>query len=532
MTRRPLELRELLAVTTMAAASAAILRLAIWEQDERWLLGLTLGTTIAAALIARFFGRSSARWGVLLGGLVGGGRTLYVLFRDRIPSFVQLQLENATDDEIFRVRCDNAASIFAIVLLAFLLSLIAWGTFRAVALALSTDESSWWARARRHPRWTLATLALGGGALVALANFEFLIEPQSLAPSQFVPLSAINRNPFSLYYIIRMSDLSRSGKWLTVETHEDRFGRILGEGQLFQLDPTVRLTTPTDWPQDPVFIAFDCDQDRVAVLDPQFAHPFATPKTCRLRVFDLERDTNETLDDAIDSNTIHAVQWLPGGTIIVHRGDQSRGGSGFIRFDLRNKEWQRSESETRAWFDARTTVYLAESKGSVEWIDPSRGGMRQELPARWSRSILDRRLGNHSIALAPNGRLILQENQVLDLETMESYDWRWLPDGTGPLLACGFTPQSSLACWNWELSPGDRFQRWARFLADVPLARRLLYWRQRRSMIFIDPRTGAELGRTRRLPDSPKYVNFSHDGSRMAVVTDTGAWIYDLAGKW
>ena len=71
----------------------------------------------------------------------------------------------------------------------------------------------------------------------------------------------------------------------------------------------------------------------------------------------------------------------------------------------------------------------------------------------------------------------------------------------------------------------------AAFLYDVPLAHRVVGWLLREPVRLLDPSNGQEVAR-RLLPSDPTSVVSSYDGSRMAVFTDKGVYIYDVPPKF
>ncbi|MCA9174360.1 MAG: hypothetical protein KDB14_07735 [Planctomycetales bacterium] len=514
----PLSLRELCCLMTLASVTVAVVTHRTWNTDERWLLGLTLSGTLAAILIARTF-----RWRVCLAGVIagtlGGITTICVIGRDWM---VQLDELASRGLGIAEYRANYVAAAFASVAFAVLLAMIMVGVFRLLVWAIGTGDRSLVSLLRRRPLSSTIVIAGVGVAGLAAGNVDVIVAPRSWKATAFLQLERIERPAFARHglFTVRTGSLSRDGNWLLVESYMPGIGREVAEKAIYRLDPQPHAVRFTDHPERACFVAFDCDGNRIAFLEWLGESYHDRPaETHQLRVVDLDHHTSETLPERPRNADVHSLQFLPAGSLVIHYGDSWNGKKGYTRLVRHEGEWSRVESSDNASFDARSAIGL-EFGREFQMVDLDTSAPLVTFPASWMEE-----MGNvNQMHLSPNGRYILAGPRIYDVESHTTTNWAGEDTWASPLLF-GFSNRNLVAYYDHS---STYLRGRMSFLCDVPLAKRILDWLLRKPLQLLEPANAREVARTRNLSSTPTDVVFSHDGSRMAVFTDEGVYIYHV----
>jgi hypothetical protein len=523
-TRQPLSLRELGCLVTLAAVTCALLTYRVWDRHERWLLGLTLGGTLVAILAARGLGRRVWLAGMSL-GLLGGVIALGIIGRDWLVSLEEYAAGGAPSAaDVAEMRNDYLASAAATLAVALLLSALAIGCFHAAMRATATGQPSLVFTLRHHPRWSAAVaVGIAIGALV-FAKLEYLVSPGSWAPSDFISLEHIERPIFTNHgvYTVRAGSLSHSGNWLMIETYMPGIGRETSKKELYRLDPRPqRVSFPE--PMDRVSLySFACDSDRIIYL-----RWLGEPRgDRRLQITDLENNTSETLVQRPSDSDVHSLQCLPDQSLVIYYGDEWNGKKGHTRLSRVDGWLQQMESDDVATFDPRSNLRLEFGQHEVRIVDVPTSQTIARFGLPWIDEMGVSRI--EQLEISPNGRFILGASRVYDRESNTITDW---DAGEFPSsVLFGFTNQSQVLCYDYEAA--TLRGRAMSILWDVPLAKRVVKWLHRAPLYLLDVQTGQEIARTQRLPTFPTDVVFARDGSRMAVFTDDGVYLYDVPAEF
>jgi hypothetical protein len=455
-------------------------------------------------------------------GLLGGAIALGIIGRDWLVSLEEYAARAPSAADVAEMRNDYLASAAATLVMAMLLAALAIGCFHASVWATATDPPSLAFTLRRHPWWS-ATVALGiAVGIFTFARWEYLIAPRSWAPSDFISLEHIERPVFTNHgvYTVRTGSLSHSGNWLMIETYMPGMGRETSQKELYRLDPRPQRV-PFAEPLDRVSLySFACESDRIVYL-----RWLGEPRGDRgLQITDLESNTNETLNQRPRDSDVHSLQWLPDQSLVIHYGDEWNGKKGYTRLSHVDGRLQRKESDDVATFDPRSNRRLEFGQHEVRIVDVPTSQNIATFGEPWIEEMGELLGRIEQLEISPNGRFILGASRVYDRQSNAITDW---DAGEFPsTVLFGFTNQSQVVCYDYE---GATLRgRAMSILWDVPLAKRVVKWLHRAPLYLLDVQTGQEIARTQRLPTFPTDVVFSPDGSRMAVFTDEGVYLYNV----
>jgi hypothetical protein len=535
--RRPFALRELFCLMTLAAASVALILYDAWNEHERWLLGLTLGGALLGVAAARMRQRRGWLVGVLAGTL-GGCTAIWIIYQDwsvQLDEYASqgfgagFMTKGHGAEDLAEFRNDYLAAAAIIAVLGVLIALSAIACFHLLVWATSGGEHGLLQAARRHPYRFAVVAALLGGLILGVANLDFLLAPGAWPPRHVVRLSELDESNLTKFSQARNGSLSRNGDWLIVQTYNPALV-LPGDWKLYRLAPTPHVVPFSSIPaKRAAFLAFDCDQDRLAYVDYE---PIAG--RFDIHVVDLATMSDTLLPEAPRDGDIHSLQWLPGGSLVIYYGDDWYGKTGYTKFEPHGDAWTRQESEQNAVFDTRSGKLLEfgnERFGneglriveptsrecdaySQEWLDSMREFVGGDL-GQWFK-------------LSPNARFILAGGKCYDRKSKTFREWR-VDEGFPQPLFHAFTPSghavytdhSSLIAWHHFYN-----------VDHVPFGRFLMDWLWRERVRSIDPTDGRAVARTQPLRHSPHSVTLSHDGSRMAVFNSEGVLVYDVPAEF
>jgi hypothetical protein len=130
--------------------------------------------------------------------------------------------------------------------------------------------------------------------------------------------------------------------------------------------------------------------------------------------------------------------------------------------------------------------------------------------------------------LSPDARFLMVGDKLYDRQTRTTRHWE--VEGGFPLSYLhGFTPRGhALLVGSYNFVAWHPYD----FIYDVSFGLRLWRWLVSDPIRVIDPTTGREVARTRCQADELETISFSHDGSRMAVFTDEGVYVYDVPARF
>lgn len=529
--RQPFALRELLCLMTLAALLLGLLLRTGWTSQERWLLGLTLGGSLLGIAVARAFQRRGWLIGLIV-GVVGGLVTIGIISREWRLQFQERLIQGYSAADLADLRSDHLTAQAVTLGLAVLLALV--GVILYLVFAWATDASprGLVATARRHPSRATAALALVSALVMSILNIDYLLSPSAWAPRHFIPLERIERPMYvgKGLWTVRRGNLSHQGDWLLLEEYLGgiSYAEATSEKQMFQLDPRPRVVSFTQRPERAAFVTFSPSGKQILFLEwLGEAYVVDPPRNHRLRIVDLEGQASEVLPEKPRDHDIHSLQWLPSGEIVIHYGDDWNGRKGYTKLARREGKWTRHESTIDTTFHPHAGLALEFPERGLRMVDLASGREIDSFSQAWLAEMMEG-LGQHPSAwlhVSPNRRFLLAHGRIFDRETRTTRHWQYEEKFVHQPHFHGFTPRG-LAVYD----AGRNFAAWQpfHFLTDVPLGGRLLGWLMRERIRLIDPETGLVVASTRPLPDSATSIVHSHDGSRLAIFTDGGVFVYEM----
>lgn len=421
--RQPLSLRDLFCLTTLAAMTVALVLYREWTDEERWLLGLTLGGTWLGILVARIGGRRGWLAGVLMGTL--GGLVVVGLlgFEWLVMLEEQAKSQGWNDDQILDSHAAHILCALITAALAVLLAVFTACTFQLLAWSIDGGERGLAQSVRRHPLRSAAIASSLCLMAVAGGNIEFLAHPTAWRPCGYVPaeeFSSWDRWESQ----IRHGALSRNGEWLIVDAYHDSVSNY-STPKLYRLDPLPESLPLDVVPGGQAFYAFDCKADRLAYTD----HNDAIRK---IRILDLTTLKGTSLQDARERR-VRSLDWLPSGALIVYDDDDPSGNpAGFTKIAPHDDEWSRQESEVDTIFDARSGLALLFEAEDVQLVDWRTSREIERFPQQWRVSMMEHLSGSlsHWIKISPSGRFVMSGKKIYDRESQAIRDWK--PDDDNP----------------------------------------------------------------------------------------------------
>lgn len=512
--RRPLSLRELFCLTTVAAVTVAVVLHREWTTDERWLLALSLGGSLVGVLVARLFGRRG--WiGDVLVGMIGALVAVGIIGQQWLDAY-RTEIQSGPPEEIVSERQYWLAVIGATLLVGLTLAVGGTLAYRLTVWITDLDQRGLIGIIRRYPlrssAWAVAI------ALFALGiwQIDFLCAPFAWTPRYYIlfgPNDDLDRR-----VSWRVMDgtaprahlgLSHQGGWLVVHGRERSDDTI--DGKLYHLGESAQL-------MDEIALvgscAFRSDTDELICLvdDPEVRR---------------QRNSNVHID-IIDPHTGHRrslpsirikgypwdVYTLADNSLVVdHLGSYTR-----IVNDC--GQWIAQPSEN--YFSPRSGYSSRGDRAGIHIVDP----MSSREVATWPRALVDELRQDVSYGadlISRNGRFGMCVNVLFDLESkqriaqLDTSDERsalplWMTN-RGHVITLGRPYEPYLGDWlDW-----------------VPLLSRWREWMLRFQVFVIDPATGREVARTQPLiHDLPHDLALSHDGSRMAFMHKNGVYVYDI----
>jgi hypothetical protein len=505
-------LKEIFLLTTLAAAALALSLTPEWTPDERWFLGLTLGGTLLGIAVARVFRRGVWMFGTVAGTLAGA-IAAGIIIQPWLSALDEVVPRGLSVEHRVALQYALAGAAAATIALGALLAVLVVAGYQVLAWGIDFGEQGMASAMRRRPYLTAAMAAMVVVLMFAAANLDFLREPCAWSPRHFIELGPSPSVWFNTPATeARSGSLSRNGNWLIVREYVEDWQ---GESTLYRLDPHPHAT-PITGVQRSELMAFDCDQDRMAY--------FRAPGV--VQVVDLDTLSSAPLPEAPRGAQFHSLQWLPGGTLVIHHGDPWGWKRGHTKLSLRDGRWSRLDSEEQVELHPWSGKLLERTADGARIVDLNSSREIASIP----RDFLDAlkgRIGDDSLSWlqpSPDGRYVVAGMALYSLQP-ESRRNRNEVDGVAAPGCYGFLRSGHAVSYGARCSRGETFPS---FLLHVPFGARIALWLRREPIRLVDPDSGKEVARTRPLVSSPLNVTLSHDGSRMAVFCREGVLIYDV----
>jgi hypothetical protein len=413
--RQPLSLRELFCLTTLAAMTLAIVLYREWTSDERWLLALSLGSTLLGVLVARMCGRRGWLAG-MLGGTVGGccaagiiaHRWQYFIDDEGSQWAVQYFAREQIRENLLTVSLTIAAEkVLLAILSAIIFYLILWLTASAKQNLLTAM--------RRHPYRSALVLAATGVLVAGALHPDVVAHPTAWVPRYFISL----QRPFGYYPHLGPEvqvSLSHDGAWVAFRVHDGsvnggrpmtRVYHLAGKPQHLKLPESDSASEVWSLPQ------FSCDDDRFAYLAEQYDPEVGHALRSRVQVFDLVSRSDTTLQPNLLGSSIDSLIWLPGRKLILHVGPY-----GHSILTDHGDRWASQVSEEQADFQPRLGHVLYPERLLNRLVDLQSGS---EI-ASWIRPNYD------DERYSRDGRFNLMDHAIYDHQSEGLQAWK---DGDG-----------------------------------------------------------------------------------------------------
>lgn len=524
ISRRPLSLRELFCLTTLAGLLLALMLSAKWTNHERWLLGLTLGGSLLGIAVARACKQRGWLIGIIAGSC-GGLVTVAIIGQEWLATLNERTARGGwSAAELAGLRNQYLAAAAVTLGLALLLALLAVACYLLLVWATDSGEQGLIRTVRRHPYRASAVTLVVVALVLCVINVDFLLSPRAWRPRVFIPQSRIENPVFISHGVmtVRRGSLSHNGDWLFVERFVTGVNHPVTEKTLFRLDPQPQAVPFAKDPDKAEHVTFDCTANRLVFLEwPNY----------QLRIVDLELQTSEIVSEPPPTVNPHSVQWLPNGALVFHYGDTYYGREGHAQLQRgADGKWMRHESAVVTTFDLHSGQALEFSPEGMRIVDVKSSREVEAFSQKWVEKLVEPFDGDMSsyFDLSPDARFLTVSNKIYDRQMQTTRQWR-IEKGYSQPNFRGFMPRGH------ALLHGDfNFVAWRPyyFLTDVPFGHWLWTRLVCEPIRLIDPATGREVARTQALSDYPSTISLSYDGSRMAVFTDEGVYVYDVPAKF
>lgn len=449
-------------------------------------------------------------------GIIGKG---WFAELDRLAS------EGWTADDLAEFQNEYIAAAATTGGLVLLLAILSVACFQLLVWATAGGEHGMLWAVRRHPYRTTAIATAVAALVIAAANIDYLLAPQAWSPRHFISLPHDVEPRSGRFWRVTTGSLSQHGDWLIIHSFIPSISSA-GDSDLYRLEPEPHIVRFSSVPSErAAFLAFDCDQDRLAFVDYE---PVAD--RYRIHVVDLTTLSETILPATPRDGDLYSLQWLPGGSLVIHYGDHWNGKEGNTTLQFDNGRWSREESDRDTVFDPRSRKALEFTAEGVRVVDLESSRLVASFSQEWVDDMMESLGGDPSywLKLSLDGRFVLAGNKIYDRESQTTRNWQF-EDSLPQRFFHAFTPRGHAVCND---QPG--FHGWytPSFLMEVPFGSRLADWLLREPVRLIDPATGSQVACTKPLWSSPNSVTLSHDGSRMAVFTAEGVYMYDVPAKF
>jgi hypothetical protein len=262
--RRPLSLRELFCLMTLACVVAALVFSGDLSRDEQWLLGGAAGGTLLGILVGRAAARRAWLWGPMIGVLAtcGAASLLQLGLPEDFASLPALEQERAAEN-YYPMQLASLAIGLVIV------AVTTAAEWLLVAL-FALNPRAWSPRQRRGG---VLTVLIAGVAILVVRFGDRVSDPQAWRPKRVIVLpERVRPMPdLGLSWIKHDLVLSPTGQWIAVANCDVVDSSPVAAFQtawVYRVDGSPCPPILTQSLRRASSIAFSPDERQVAFCDP------------------------------------------------------------------------------------------------------------------------------------------------------------------------------------------------------------------------------------------------------------------------